>query len=363
MKRIETYMLFSKAIGAGFFRGLMAGLLSVHLFCAPASAVEMASGSKRITRSSVNQGGSGSSPMSSDGYRVRGTAGENSTGTMSSSSKKVSDGLVKIYYYPGTITTITPTPGTSSGEINLSWSAPGADGALRTSSAYVIKFSTHPNAITSQNYFEHTATTFKLETNTHSPGTTETFTLTGLQPGTSYYVAIEARDADKNQGYLSNSTYTWAQISLLSVSIENENGDPDMYGFGTIDMSSAVVSTATIRVTNTGTTAATWSLRAATITADSPWQLTTGSLGTDLFRLSAGFDEVKPSSTTFGSEDRLIPTDAASSVTKFSIDSSTTGVNVGINNSRLIWFLIETPLATSTTDQQSIQVTVTANAP
>src|SRR5689334_1031296 len=100
-------------------------------------------------------------------------------------------------------------------------------------------------------------------------------------------------------------------------------------------MSSAVVSTATIQVANTGTVASNWSLRAATTTVGSPWTLTRGVQGQDTVRLSAAFHAVKPSSTTFysslGYEDRLITTDALATGTTFSIDGSATGANVPVS--------------------------------
>ncbi|MBI4395648.1 MAG: hypothetical protein HY548_01040 [Elusimicrobia bacterium] len=317
----------------------------------------------RITRTSINQGGSGAAPMSSAGFRVRGTVGEVSLGTMSSASRKVSDGLMRIYFYPGTITSVAPTPGTGAGTINLAWTAPGADGDQKTAAAYVVKYSTHPAAITDQNYFANTATLFQIVNFAQSPGSNESLTINGLQPGTSYYIAIEARDAAKNQAYLSNSTYTWAQVSLLSVDIQNMDGDPDTYGFGTMNMSSAVVSTSTIRVTNTGTTPATWSLRASTITVGSPWQITTGGLGIDAFRMSAAFHGTEPLTANFGVEDRLDPANKASSGADFTVDGSSTGVNVPVGNYRNVWLLLETPTATSTTQEQQIQMTVTAGAP
>ncbi|MGQ0645004.1 MAG: fibronectin type III domain-containing protein [Elusimicrobiota bacterium] len=276
---------------------------------------------------------------------------------------------MRIYFYPGTIGDVSLSTGPGSGEIIASWTSPGADGNQRTGASYVVKYSTYPDAIATQDYFANTAATFSQALSPLAPGGSETLTLTGLQPGTSYYVAIEARDGEtpKNQGYLSNSTYTWAQIYVLGVDVANQSSPADFYGFGSVAMSSAVVSTATIRVTNTGTAPATWSLRAATTTAGSPWQLTRGALGTDVLRLSAGFDEVQPStgafSATSGDEDRMITTDTLASGATFSIDGSATGVNVPISQHRDVWFLLETPLATSTTAQQNIQVTVTANAP
>jgi hypothetical protein len=351
-----------------FLRGALAGMLLGT--AGPLGAVEMEGATMRITRTSANQGGSGASPMGSASFRLRGTVGEASQGTAASATLKVADGLMKIFHYPGTITDLSPVPGTGAGQIRLTWTAPGADGKQRTVSKYVVKYSTHPDAITNQEYFESTATLYGIIDPgvPGSPGSQETYTLAGLTPGTSYYIAIEARDEDKNQGYLSNSTWTYAQATILSVLIENlDNTDPSQYGFGEMSMNSASVSTAAIRVSNVGTTPATWSLQASTITVGSPWQLTSGAVGFDAFRLSAGFDEARPPVGAFssqsGSEDRLTPVDTLASSTAFSIDGSTTGANVSMTESRRIWFLMETPLITSTTEQQLIRVTVTANTP
>jgi hypothetical protein len=56
----------------------------------------------------------------------------------------------------------------------------------------------------------------------------------------------------------------------------------------------------------------------------------------------------------------MVPTDQAASSTAFSIDGTQTGAAVPAGQSRNVWFLIDMPLSTSTTDQQAIQVTVTA---
>jgi hypothetical protein len=358
----------SKTYLSAFLRGLLIAwfLTGGYSISLPVQALELASSTRRITRTSINSGGGvGADPVSSTNYKLVGSLGENSAGALNGTTRKVADGLMKIYYYPGTITTVALSRTVNAGEISLTWNAPGADGARRTATSYVIKYSTHPAAITDQDYFENTATLFGQTLAPQTTGLVETFTLTGLTAGTSYYVAIEARDEDKNQGYLSNSTFTWAQAYVLGVDISNLTGAPKSYGFGAVTMSSAVVSTSTIRVSNTGTVASNWSLRAATTTAGSPWQLTRGALGQDLVRLSAGFHTVQPSSTTFsvsaGNEDRLITTDALSTGTTFTIDGSTTGVSVPVGASRKIWFLLETPPVTSTTAEQSIQVTVTAN--
>jgi len=128
-------------------------------------------------------------------------------------------------------------------------------------------------------------------------------------------------------------------------------------------MSSAAVSTATIRVTNTGTLPATWSLSASTATAGSPWEITDGALALNAFRLSAGFHGTRPAPAAFGAEDRLTPGGASSTNAAFSIDGSSTGAGVPPSESRDLWLLLETPPVTTTVQEQHFQITVIAHDP
>lgn len=357
--------------GRGLFiiRAILIGSFCVYAissFNLSIQALEMSSTNRRITKTSINAGGGVSDqPMASTFYRLRGSVSENGTGVMSSATKRVADGLMKIYFQPGTITTLAPDPGTNAGELNLTWNAPGADGNRRTASSYVIKYSTFPNTIPNMHYFENTATTFGQSISPQAPAGVESYVLTGLEAGTTYYVAVVARDQDKNQSYLSTAASDWAQVYVLGVTINNTSGAPKFYDFGSISMSSAVVSTATIQVANTGTVASNWSLRAATTTSGSPWTLTRDSQAQDVVRLSAAFQATQPSSTTFsadlGFEDRMITTEALATGTTFSIDGIYTGAGVPVSGTRNVWFMLETPPVTSTVNQQSIQVTVTAN--
>lgn len=350
-------------------RGLLVGLFCVYAstsFNSPIQALEMSSANRRITRTSINcGGGAGDQPSGSTNYRLRGSVDGNGTGVMSSATKKVADGLMKIFFYPGTVTTLAPAPGTQAGELNLTWNAPGADGNRRIATGYVIKYSTFPTPISDMQYFENSATTYGHSLSPQSAGSIETLVLTGLQPDTTYYVAVVARDEDKNQSRLSSAASSWACSYRLGVTINNTSGAAKFYDFGAISMSSAVVSTATIQVANTGTVASNWSLRAATATALSPWTLTRGTQGQDQARVSAAFKATQPSSTTFSSdlgfEDRMITTEALATGTTFSIDGVYTGAGVPVSGTRNVWFMMETPPVTSTLSQQSIQVTVTAN--
>jgi formylglycine-generating enzyme required for sulfatase activity len=84
--------------------------------------------------------------------------------------------------------------------ITLTWTAPGDDGGAGTASVYDIRYSTSP--IHAGNWASATAATG--EPAPHAPGTTEAFTVTGLQPGTLYSFAIETADEVPNWSPLSN---------------------------------------------------------------------------------------------------------------------------------------------------------------
>jgi fibronectin type III domain protein len=92
---------------------------------------------------------------------------------------------------------ITAATGTT---LALRWTAPGDDGATGTASSYDIRYST--SAITSANWAS--ATTVTGEPTPLVAGTVQTFTVTGLTPSRTYYVAIRAIDDRSNMGALSN---------------------------------------------------------------------------------------------------------------------------------------------------------------
>jgi len=85
--------------------------------------------------------------------------------------------------------------------LTLSWTAPGADGASGTASEYDIRY--HSSAITVGNW--DAAEEVVGEAPPQPGGSLETFVLTGLNAGTSYYVAIKTRDDNYNWSGISNS--------------------------------------------------------------------------------------------------------------------------------------------------------------
>ncbi|SYZ72524.1 hypothetical protein TRIP_C20639 [Candidatus Zixiibacteriota bacterium] len=100
---------------------------------------------------------------------------------------------------PSTIATLTAVSSTAS-SVTLNWRAPGDDGDVGTASQYDIRYSTA--TITDANW--NAATQVTGEPSPQIAGTTETFSVTGLQSSTVYYFAIKTADEVPNWSGLSN---------------------------------------------------------------------------------------------------------------------------------------------------------------
>lgn len=100
---------------------------------------------------------------------------------------------------PAAITDLAVT-GTTGSSISVRWTAPGDDGTVGTATSYDVRYST--SAITSGNWGSATQATG--EPAPTAAGTTQTFTLTGLNGSQQYYVAIKTTDDRGNVSLLSN---------------------------------------------------------------------------------------------------------------------------------------------------------------
>ena len=108
---------------------------------------------------------------------------------------------------PATITNLAASAGGANGSVQLTWTAPGDDGTTGTASTYVVKYS--ESQITSENDWEN-ATTANTEPLPKPAGASESFTVTGLIAGQTYYFAIKTQDEAMNSSGLSNSPYATA---------------------------------------------------------------------------------------------------------------------------------------------------------
>lgn len=121
---------------------------------------------------------------------------------------------------PSAITDLAAKSGSSSGEILLTWTAPGDDGSTGTATAYTVRYADTPIE-TELGWFN--ATDVPGEPAPEPAGTQQSMIVRGLAPGQSYYFAIRAEDEAGNVSPLSNSPH----ITLLPDS--DGDGLPDSW--------------------------------------------------------------------------------------------------------------------------------------
>lgn len=126
---------------------------------------------------------------------------------------------------PAAIADLTVS-GVTSTSLALRWTAPGDDGSSGTASSYDIRYST--SQISNGNW--NSATPVTGEPSPASAGTQQTFTITGLTTGQTYYVAMRTTDDAGNVSGLSNvangtpaDTVPPAAVRDLS---QNPEGEP-----------------------------------------------------------------------------------------------------------------------------------------
>ncbi len=95
------------------------------------------------------------------------------------------------------------------GTITLTWTAPGDDSLTGTATAYDLRYFTIP--ISSTNFFS----AFRVATEPIplAAGKTQSFTVTGLNPGGWYYFAIRTIDDAGNWSAVSNVVYARASYA------------------------------------------------------------------------------------------------------------------------------------------------------
>lgn len=111
---------------------------------------------------------------------------------------------------PATVNDLAAVPGDFPGEVRLTWTAPGDDGASGTAAAYIIRVS---NAPITGGTFDSSADIDRWITEfaPHAGGTAETLWVAGMDPDSTWYFAIVAQDEVPNTGAVSNSPGTAPQ--------------------------------------------------------------------------------------------------------------------------------------------------------
>jgi len=124
---------------------------------------------------------------------------------------------------PNTITNLATSNPTDT-TVTLTWTAPGDDGATGTAAEYDIRYS--QNAISNDSLY-NSAIQCTNEPNPLPAGTNQSFVVTGLTPGKTYYFAIKARDEVYNWSGLSNNpSATTSDKTPPSIISVTATGDP-----------------------------------------------------------------------------------------------------------------------------------------
>jgi hypothetical protein len=146
--------------------------------------------------------------------------------------------------------------------ITLQWTAPGDDGNVGTASQYDLRYST--SNIDNSNWAS--ATQVSGEPAPLPAGSQQTFTVTGLQPGTRYYFAIKTGDEVPNWSSLSNiATRTTASdvippANIMDLATSNPTGNSIRLSWTAPgdDSSSGIASQYDIRYSTSPITNANW---------------------------------------------------------------------------------------------------------
>ncbi len=115
---------------------------------------------------------------------------------------------------PGTVSDLLAAPGGFPGEVRLTWTAPGDDGATGTASAYIVKVSHAP--ITAGN-FDAAADLDRwlVEPPPLAGASPETLFVFGLDPDSTWHFALKAQDEVPNTSAVSNSSGTAPQPGTM----------------------------------------------------------------------------------------------------------------------------------------------------
>ncbi len=139
----------------------------------------------------------------------------------------------------------------------------------------------------------------------------------------------------------------------ISVSITE-----DTLTLGSVVAGSATVSATGVTVTNNGSGVnETYSL---SLTNPSGWTASQTAAGSETYVLNAAFSNLVTGITWGEANDALSTTPVVSTAAKFAGDQ--TGVGVARNAARKLWFQFKAPTTTSVSTEQSIVLTVTAQA-
>ena len=121
--------------------------------------------------------------------------------------------------------TLSAATGTNTGQVDLNWNAPGDDDTTGTATEYVVRYAA--SAIDTQAKWD-AATNVTGEPTPLAAGTAQSMTVSGLNPGQTYYFALRTLDEANNLAALSNSPSAAAQSPVPVSPGTYENDEPNI---------------------------------------------------------------------------------------------------------------------------------------
>ncbi|MBI4668970.1 MAG: hypothetical protein HY747_07265 [Elusimicrobia bacterium] len=317
-------------------------------------ATELSGGTFREKRGYYSSHGS-TRPVSTN-FRTTGFNSYSSNFAQSSAKFNHQSGFIPSYQYPGRVANLAASTGEFPGEIDLQFTAPGGSGDEVAAAGYEAHVSSEM-PVNNETAWGQTAR-YVNDWSPSAPSNAENRVLSAPLEATTFYVAVRAFDQNHNQGDVSNSPSGFSQGAFVEISISGAS-----YDFGTFTEVGSSVSASAPVIWNDGNTILKYSLKAATSTAGTPWTLGAAQ-GIDTAVIQGAFHPARPAPENFGAEDAVLGFEQFSQTPaqggRYTIDGSQLGVEVGTGTVRNLWLRFLTPLSTSTTDQQDITMTVTA---
>ncbi len=258
-----------------------------------------------------------------------------------------------------TIKDFVALTGFHKGEIDITWTVPTLEESQGNVVEYEVRYSSY-NAIKTDTEFIN-ATEYPQTWVPLLEDEIEKHTLTGLDPGTLYYVSIKAKDELRQWGYVSNylpEPATWdcaravARAKTIGACIEGS------YDFGEVKAGSSAVSTDCFRVKNIGDAILTFSLN---LKNPPGWTaIQSEPTGHNTYIVNVMFNSVQPASGDFNEIQHslsITPVECGSSTTgRFAGDED--GVSIPAGGTRHLWVQFKAPQTTSVGAPQKIFICV-----
>ncbi|MFH1369140.1 MAG: hypothetical protein ABII64_08440 [Elusimicrobiota bacterium] len=367
-------MRFFSVIKSSFTITFLAiGAVSLSVIPLHADSPRMHISTAEITMDGFDSGGDPADGYTGDDYALRYALGEPGGITKLSGANYV---LQSGYFgqdlvAPANVSAIWHVPGGLARSITLQWRAPGdneRDDINLWGSRIHISTATDETSAENDSFWtsKRDEADFQISTAGVDAQAICSYRITGLVANVTYYFRMWNLDQAANWSDISTGGTTYARPVILSVYVV----EPTTFNFGWQQTGISTVAANGIVVRNDGNTTETYLMRLTTGTifpSDTVWDAGTEP-GNNVFSLYSILNATAPQVENFGlveGDDLLMLDDNTCSDTNYSMGYEKGDAVVPYMVSPLLsdntcWFMLKTPLATSTTADQVITVIFTA---